>query len=300
MKQVNVFSCRTAWTGIVGGLAIVVMMLSATTVGAQCQPYIKIDGNRILANQTIPAGLQLPMWLREGQTLEASSMVNSISVIEFTINGSALEFSQVLNVTSVQTVPSGKAWKIEAVSKQPALNESFGATYTSAGTYTFTVPACAESICVEVWGAGGNAVQGNAGGGGGYGQGCYSVTPGSTHTVTVAAGGSGSASSVGSLISATSGASGSAGGAGGTSSAPVNIQGGNASSTRGGSAGCGLNCEGGQGGLSVTTVICGGSSIKGGDGTAPGGGGGRGSYDGCYGSYGTPGNGADGKVVITW
>ncbi|MBN1952482.1 MAG: hypothetical protein JW801_14870 [Bacteroidales bacterium] len=71
-------------------------------------------------------------------------------------------------------------------------------SYTSAGTYTFTVPVGISKIKVECWGAGG-AGGGNtsnrdgAGGGGGGAYSCSYVTviPGNTYTVTVGAGGNG-------------------------------------------------------------------------------------------------------------
>src|SRR5258706_1723392 len=72
----------------------------------QCQPYIKIDGTLVIANSITPTGLTLPVWLTANQTLAADQMVQSISVIEFTVNSNALEFSQVKKVTTVETVPS--------------------------------------------------------------------------------------------------------------------------------------------------------------------------------------------------
>ena len=145
---------------------------------SQCQPYIKINGKRVLANQTVAAGLSLPLWLSENQTLAVDQMVNSISVIEFNVTGSTLEFSNVLSITSTtpQAVPAGKVWKIESISKMPALSETYGAAYMSGGIYTFVVPPCASYICIEVWGGGGGGGggyggngAGGAGGGGGYG-----------------------------------------------------------------------------------------------------------------------------------
>ncbi|WP_310560128.1 choice-of-anchor D domain-containing protein [Flavobacterium sp.] len=78
-------------------------------------------------------------------------------------------------------------------------------TYNTAGTYTFTVPTGIISIDIEVWGAGGaggGATANNSAGGGGAGGGyvkkvAMSVTPGSTYTVTVGAGGTGGATNGG-------------------------------------------------------------------------------------------------------
>src|SRR5262245_9373325 len=134
--------------GMILPAVLLIFLLQSSRAGAQCQPYLYIDGNIVLANQTVTAGLELPTWLKSGQTLAAGQMVHSISVIEFTVNGTSLEFSQVLTVTSTQTVPSGKVWKVESLAKKAALTESYGATYSSPGTYNFTVPSCAEYICI--------------------------------------------------------------------------------------------------------------------------------------------------------
>ena len=274
---------------------------------SQCQPYIKINGKRVLANQTVAAGLSLPLWLSENQTLAVDQMVNSISVIEFNVTGSTLEFSNVLSITSTtpQVVPAGKVWKIESISKKPVLSdEDYGVAYTNAGTYTFVVPSCASYICIEVWGGGGGGgggyyyynsysgsyyyYGGGGGGGGGYGQGCFNVTPGSNYTVTVgaagaggaygnpaSAGGAGGTSSVGSLISATGGNGGGGGvsgvpgtgGTGGTSTASVYVAGGNGQN--------GIGPNGGTGGSS---------------GSGPALNGGAGGAGGIYASSITPGS----------
>src|SRR4051812_30848265 len=200
---------------------------------AQCQPYIKIDGVMTIANTTSQTGITLPFWLKEGQTLAADQMVQSISVIEFTVNANALEFSQVRKITTVQTVPVGKVWKIESIGKTASLSNTNGALYSSVGTYSLTVPNCASYLCIEVWGGGGggnnSTVAAGGGGGGAYGQGCFTVTPGTVLTVVLGnagtvgapgtAGGTSSVNGTGVSISASGGAAGgtSAGGAGGSS-----------------------------------------------------------------------------------
>jgi len=317
-------------------IALFLSILVGTTnkLFSQCQPYIKIDGNKVLANQTVAAGLALPYWLKENQTLAVDQMVNSISVIEFNVvNGNSLEFSQVLSITSTtpQQVPTGKVWKIESISKQPALSEINGAAYSDVGTYTFIVPSCASYICVEVWGGGGggggghgtSGYGGGGGGGGGYGKGCFSVTPGDSYTVIVGSGGAGGSpgnpggngsaggtSSVGSLISATGGnggggggtSAGGSGGTGGTSTGGiVNISGGMGENGgiggntryggKGGNSGSGPDLNGGMGGAKVITNNPNGN---GNNGSLPGGGGSGGYYN-----Y-AGGIGAPGRVIITW
>lgn len=84
-------------------------------------------------------------------------------------------------------------------------------SFTTPGTYTWTVPSCVTSITVQVWGAGGGgggawvkmdnsttdsfgtAIEACAGGGGGGGGGfstqTFVVVPGQTYTIVVGAGG---------------------------------------------------------------------------------------------------------------
>lgn len=272
---------------------------------SQCQPFISIDGKNTSARTVV-----LPMWLKEGQVLGMNEAVPSVSVIEFTQNGSALEFSQVLSVTTESSVPQGKVWKIESVVVTPLIgNVLSSVTYTSSGT--FVVPTCTNFVCIEAWGAGGgggtctgcanNQGGSGGGGGGGYGTGCFTVTPGSTLNVVVGNGGSagqvGGTTSVDNLISATGGSGGSpgvggAGGAGGTSSAFVKINGqpgttGTTSGSGGVSGGAGANGgAGGNGGQNPTV------------GNAPGGGGGSGAN--VNGTIVAGRNGARGQVTISW
>lgn len=74
-------------------------------------------------------------------------------------------------------------------------------TYTTPGTYTFTVLPGVSSITASVWGAGGggysdagdsrSSAGGGGGGGGGFRTGTFAVTPGQTITIVVGAGGAG-------------------------------------------------------------------------------------------------------------
>lgn len=83
-----------------------------------------------------------------------------------------------------------------------------GQTYSTPGTYTWTVPPCVTSVTVQVWGGGGGGggaasnqnqngdeacSQGGGGGGGGFASRTYTVIPGETYTVVVGAGGNGGA-----------------------------------------------------------------------------------------------------------
>lgn len=290
-------------------------IIAANIAFSQCKPYIIIDGNMVIADQTVYTGLILPLWLKETQTIATDQGVNSVSVIEFNVTGGALEFSQVLSIatTSPQTVPDDKVWKIESIVKKPAFGNFNSVTYSVAGSNTFTVPSCADYICIEAWGGGGgggcgcsSTASGGGGGGGSYGQGCFSVTSGSSISVTVGGGGSGSTSGgvpggnggntiVGTLVTANGGNGGITGspytgGNGGTCTAPVNVTGGK------GGDGCATQWCGGIGGYGGNGGAGGGggSASYGGNGVVPGGGGGGGA--GTNGG----GNGAAGKVIISW
>jgi hypothetical protein len=87
------------------------------------------------------------------------------------------------------------------VPTKPRVSLGETSTYSIPGTYTYTIPACVNSIVVECWGAGGggggnSTTQYGAGGGGGgaYSKSTLTVTPGATFTVTVGAGGLGGSS----------------------------------------------------------------------------------------------------------
>jgi len=88
---------------------------------AQSVPTIIIDGQASVATGFTNS----PYWLGEGQTLESGISVNSISVLQYNIassalGGNSLQFESVISVTTQQTVPQNKAWKIESVAIDPS------------------------------------------------------------------------------------------------------------------------------------------------------------------------------------
>ncbi len=87
------------------------LLLCSKLSFAQNDPLLLIDGDTV----SMKSGLSLPYWLKAGQTLALGSNVKSASVLEFTIDSNQLVFSNVISVKNVQTVPVGKAWKIEAI-----------------------------------------------------------------------------------------------------------------------------------------------------------------------------------------
>jgi hypothetical protein len=285
---------------------------------AQCRPAIKIDGGLTVADPNDASGLQFPIWLKEGQTLAVGSSVSSISVIEFAEVDNALQYSSVLNITSASpvTVPADHVWKIEGVVKQTNTSNYRTVTFSFPGTYSWSVPACAEQICVEAWGGGGGGSanagtnqqgSGGGGGGGGYGAQCFAVTPGSSISITVGAGGNGGASGgntvVGSLLTANggspgiTGSTGGTGGNGGSSTAASTAVGGTGFP---GAFGCAIaGGRGGAGGNGGAGGAGGSGGATGAAGTAPGGGGGGASGGNCSGGW-TGGRGGDGRVIISW
>ncbi len=125
-------------------------------------------------------------------------------------------------------------------------------TYSTAGTYYFTVPAH-TSIVVEVWGAGGGGGGATANNGAAGGQSSFNGT-------VLANGGSGGTANNG------------AGGAGGTASGGDTNTSGTAGISGGGGGAGGAGANGGVGGSAVV------SNHAGNSGTAPGGGGSGGYF----------------------
>ena len=92
-------------------LLIIAIFFSFSAL-AQNQPVVlAIDG----VNTTFQSGLSLPYWLKAGQTLNVVANASSVSIIEFTEDTTSLKYSRVISLNSLQTVPSGKIWKIEAI-----------------------------------------------------------------------------------------------------------------------------------------------------------------------------------------
>jgi hypothetical protein len=224
--------------------------LFVSTLNAQKTPTLLIDGTPV----KFQGDLSLPYWVSAGKTIGFSVNAISASVLEFNIDSNELQFNQVLHLTTSGTVPTGKAWKIEAIGLGPnssaiptsgfsttATPEIFTSpvTFSTPGTYSWIVPPGVTNICVEAWGGGGDGGAGGSifgnggagGGGGAYGYDCFSVVPGASYTLTV--GGSGQASSLGTLIVANGGTNGTNAittangvpGTGGSSTANFNMSG---------------------------------------------------------------------------
>ena len=282
---------------------ILIAGISFFSAYSQTKAVIEIDSVSVALYE----GISFPYWLKAGQKVKPGVQVSSISALEFTIDSAtnALVFSQVLSITSLQTVPAKKTWKLESVAKVnfiPTVSVS-PAKFSSPGTYYWNIPPGVTKICIEVWGAGGggyytgNNGPGNyqGGGGGGYGFQCFDVVPGKLLKVTVGSpgdgrGSNGGTSSVDSIISATGGQDGDPNKQvnGGGSTAKFNVSGGKSGGISGSDGGYGA--LGGAGGVYGTCGNVGGF---------PGGGGS--AYDGrgyCRGPV--LASGASGQVIIHW
>ena len=97
----------------------------------------------LVNNQSVnvSSDISFPYWLDSTSTLAIDSNVVSISVLEFNItpttNGNSLVFNQAKSVTTQETVPSGKTWKVESVLLDPSFvstsNNNSGTTVVSGG-----------------------------------------------------------------------------------------------------------------------------------------------------------------------
>jgi hypothetical protein len=93
---------------------------------------ILINGTVVSVSQDVT----FPFWLDSMSTVEIGSQVISISALEFNIvpttNGNSLVFSQTKIITSQETVPNGKTWKLEGV----LLDSTATSTTTGSGNTT--------------------------------------------------------------------------------------------------------------------------------------------------------------------
>jgi hypothetical protein len=295
---------------------LVILIFTFLKLNAQKTPSLIIDSTEIQFSD-----VSLPFWLKAGQSVGLGVNAKIVSVLEFTINGTALEFSRVLTLINKQTVPSNKAWKIEGIglnkgdtlstigsSQTNSSVSSSGASnipfifqspvkFETPGTYNWKVPPGITTIWIEVWGGGGQgggiggkANYSSGGGGGSYGYGRFTVVPGTLYVVTVGAGGnitinsgSGGSSSVGTLISANGGAR---GGFSNNFSTCAALVGGN-----GGTSSASFNLSGEIGSSSLP---CNGPLIGNGGDAANGGIGGSGNMTSTGGNGQNPGGGGGG------
>lgn len=91
------------------------LMLLVNNATSQNFPSIKIDGKEILVSDNS----KFPYWLKAGQNLDLGNNVQLISVLQYNVvaasGGNDLIYEDVITVTSSQTVPPSKVWKVESV-----------------------------------------------------------------------------------------------------------------------------------------------------------------------------------------
>ena len=253
------------------------LLLSISALGQNSSELIIDNVSNLFSN------ISFPYWLKSGQTINIGTNTKTVSVVEFNVDNNSLEFSQVLSINSIQTVPTNKVWKIESVglnNTNSNLNLPISSTlvgnsidstsiptlyqspkkFQSDGIYNWKVPPGITSICVEAWGAGGHGFgtssSANVGGGGGYGYQCLTVIPGTTYEITIGGPTLQVDTRFGNIIIATRGSSGNANGhgIGGSASSSINgifvINGGNGINNIGGSGG-----NGGSGALVSSSAL---------------------------------------------
>jgi len=111
--------------------------LFVSTLNAQKTPTLLIDGTPV----KFQGDLSLPYWVSAGKTIAFSVDAISASILEFNINSNELQFNQVMHLTTSGTVPTGKAWKIEAIGLGPNTADIPTSGFSTAATpEIFTSP----------------------------------------------------------------------------------------------------------------------------------------------------------------
>jgi len=124
------------------------LLFFTNNINSQNYPSIKIDGDEVLVSDNS----KFPYWIKSGQTLEIGSNVKLISVLQYAVSaaiggGNNLLFEDVVIVKNLQTVPSGKVWKVESVGLDMSAVVA-GATGTT-GTANSCPPANAGETLIE-------------------------------------------------------------------------------------------------------------------------------------------------------
>jgi len=97
-------------------------ILSSYSLNAQT---IIVNGSSVSVANT---DVTFPFWLDSGSTIEIGDHVISISALEFNIvpnnNGNSLVYVQTKLITTLETVPNGKTWKLEGVLLDSSINNN--------------------------------------------------------------------------------------------------------------------------------------------------------------------------------
>jgi len=207
---------QTPMTGVLqmGGNKVTSLATPTTTTDASTKGYVDTtvaalaatlgtmstqNANNVAITGGTISGLSSPLPVASGGTSSSSLTANNVLLGNGT---SALQVVAPSTAGNVLT-SNGTTW-----TSAPPTVGVFGQLFTSSGT--FTVPAGVTKLkIICIGGGGGAASDGKPGGFGGYAEGYYTVTSGSSYSVTVGGGGgagsNGGTSSFSSLISATGG-----------------------------------------------------------------------------------------------
>ena len=86
---------------------------------------IIVNGSSVSVANT---DVTFPFWLDSGSTIELGDHVISISALEFNIvpnnNGNSLVYVQTKLITTMETVPNAKTWKLEGVLLDSTINNN--------------------------------------------------------------------------------------------------------------------------------------------------------------------------------
>jgi hypothetical protein len=152
-------------------------LLCSNLLFAQNDPILLIDNDTV----SMKSGLSLPYWLKAGQTIALGTNVKSASVLEFTIDSNELQFSNIISVKSLQTVPTGKAWKVEAIACTTNTANTGDVLTWNGSNWVASASNAASKPTVTTSAAVGNQVTGNVTNDGGNtvtAKGiCYGLTP---------------------------------------------------------------------------------------------------------------------------
>lgn len=119
-----------------------------------CLAFSYVKAQTILVNGTsvsVSQDVTFPFWLDSTTTIQLGSGVVSISALEFNIvpttNGNSLIFVQAKIITSQETVPNGKTWKLEGVLLDSTVvnNSNGGQVIVSGGGGNIAVALSEES-----------------------------------------------------------------------------------------------------------------------------------------------------------